>query len=143
LLHIPTRRLLPATPRLFILNGLEFDYESKAPSPENWLKFLDQLWPKDTESIQTLQEWIGYLLTALTFLQKLLLIIGPKRRATRPHRRTHALHFRRRSADDSAQVPPRLERVPPDALRDPDQRAPEDRGRLRDARLPLHHPGAD
>jgi len=79
LLHIPTRRLLPATPRLFILNGLEFDYESKAPSPENWLKFLDQLWPKDTESIQTLQEWIGYLLTALTFLQKILMIIGPKR----------------------------------------------------------------
>jgi putative DNA primase/helicase len=45
LLHIPTRRLLPATPRLFILNGLEFDYDPEAPPPANWLNFLDQLGP--------------------------------------------------------------------------------------------------
>jgi putative DNA primase/helicase len=79
LLHIPTRRLLPATPQFFTLNGLEFDYDSNAPPPSKWLNFLDQLWPEDTESKNTLQEWIGYLLTPETRLQKMLMLIGPKR----------------------------------------------------------------
>jgi putative DNA primase/helicase len=79
LLYIPTRQLVPATPNFFTLNGLEFDYDPDAPPPYEWLNFLDQLWPEDSESRDTLQEWIGYLLTPETRLQKMLMVIGPKR----------------------------------------------------------------
>jgi putative DNA primase/helicase len=46
---------------------------------ENWLSFLNQLWPNDPESQGTLQEWMGYLLTPRTHLQKILMIVGPPR----------------------------------------------------------------
>src|SRR5690606_33425381 len=35
--------------------------------------------PDDPEAIQTLQEWFGYVLTPWTALQKMLLLVGPKR----------------------------------------------------------------
>jgi putative DNA primase/helicase len=44
-----------------------------------WLDFLNDLWPDDAESIDTLQEIAGYLLTARTDLQKFFMIIGPPR----------------------------------------------------------------
>jgi putative DNA primase/helicase len=37
------------------------------------------LWPNDPQSIATLQEWFGYLLTLDTRQQKILLLVGPKR----------------------------------------------------------------
>jgi putative DNA primase/helicase len=52
---------------------------TRAPRPKNWHRFLKQIWPNDTESIRALQEFIGYLLTPLTYFQKILMIIGPKR----------------------------------------------------------------
>jgi hypothetical protein len=79
LLHIPTRKLLPPTPEFFTLNGIHFEFNSNAPRPENWLRFLDQLWPDDSPSIQSVQEWIGYLLTPRTLFQKIFMIVGPKR----------------------------------------------------------------
>jgi putative DNA primase/helicase len=79
LLYIPTRALLAATPAFFTLNGLDFAYDSLAPSPECWLRFLEDLWPADVESRETLQEWIGYLLTPRTHFQKIGMIVGPKR----------------------------------------------------------------
>lgn len=79
LLHIPTRTLLPATPAFFGVNGLEFAYDPNAPAPENWLWFLSELWPDDTDSRDTLQELIGYLLTPRTQFQKIAMIVGPKR----------------------------------------------------------------
>src|SRR5262249_23877058 len=79
LLHIPTRRLLNSDPQFFTLNGIQFDNDALASMPAAWLAFLDQLWPDDTESIETLQEWIGYLLTARTHFQKMLMLVGPKR----------------------------------------------------------------
>jgi putative DNA primase/helicase len=79
LLHIPTRRLLPLTPAFFSLNGLAFEYEPHARDPTNWLRFLHDLWPDDQESRDTLQEVIGYLLTPRTHLQKIVMLIGPKR----------------------------------------------------------------
>jgi putative DNA primase/helicase len=78
-LHIPTRRQLPATPRLFTTNALEFDYDPAAPTPSRWLAFLDQLWGSDTQQIELLQEWAGYCLTANTSQQKMLLMVGPRR----------------------------------------------------------------
>ena len=79
LLHIPTRELLSATPKFFSMNPLEFDFDPNAGEPEEWLKFLDQLWGKDFESIQTVQEWLGLLITTRMHFQKMLLIIGPQR----------------------------------------------------------------
>jgi putative DNA primase/helicase len=79
LLHIPTRELLPHTPAFFTLHGLDFAVDPHAPPPVHWLRFLDELWPTDQTSRDTLQEWIGYCLTPRTHLQKICLLVGPKR----------------------------------------------------------------
>ncbi len=67
------------TPRLFATVCLPVDYDPSAPSPTNWLAFLRSLWPDDQESIDTLQEIFGLLLTPITKFQKLFLLVGPKR----------------------------------------------------------------
>ncbi len=79
LLHIPTRGWIPATRAFFGLNAVDFDYDASAPHPVAWQRFLDQLWPGDAESIETLQEIFGLALTGDTSFQKLFLLIGPKR----------------------------------------------------------------
>lgn len=81
LLHLPTGELLPATPALFTRNALDFAHDPGAPEPERWLKFLQEVWPDDDEAdcITALQEFMGYLLTPDTSLQKALLIVGRKR----------------------------------------------------------------
>jgi len=79
LLHLPTRQLLSSTPQFFTLTSVDFPYNPKAPRPENWLGFLSQLWPDDSQSAETLQEWTGYLLTQRTHFQKALMLVGPKR----------------------------------------------------------------
>ncbi|HZL95433.1 MAG TPA: phage/plasmid primase, P4 family, partial [Vicinamibacterales bacterium] len=79
LLHIPSRTLHASTPNFFTLNGIDFDYAPAAPSPAAWLAFLNQLWPDDDESRETLQEIFGYALTPDTRFQKILMLIGPKR----------------------------------------------------------------
>jgi putative DNA primase/helicase len=70
---------LPCSPRLFSPNCLDFDFDLSAPRPAAWLDFLDRLWPDDPQSIGTLQEWFGYVLTPDTRLQKILLLVGPRR----------------------------------------------------------------
>ncbi|MCG3180457.1 MAG: hypothetical protein BIFFINMI_02818 [Phycisphaerae bacterium] len=78
-LHIPTATTFPATPALFNINSLEFDYDPAAAVPAKWLAFLQELWPDDQQSIDLLQEWFGYCLTVDTSQQKMLLLLGPKR----------------------------------------------------------------
>lgn len=48
-----------------------------APKPTRWLKFLEELWPDDTESCILLQEWFGLTLVPVTSFQKALLLVGP------------------------------------------------------------------
>lgn len=79
LLHLPRRVLLPHTPAFFGHVGLEFPYDRKAPAPTRWLRFLNDLWPGDPGSQETLQDIFGYLLTQDTRQQKLFLVVGPKR----------------------------------------------------------------
>jgi putative DNA primase/helicase len=79
LLHLPTRRMLPATPRFFNMNAVPFAFDPHAAVPAHWLQFLGQVWPDDSEAVGTLQEVFGYLLTPDTSQQKLFLIVGPKR----------------------------------------------------------------
>lgn len=80
LLHIPTRKWIASTPTLFATSALTFDYDAGAPMPARWLRFLQEaLWPGDAASVAALQEWFGYCLTGWTSLQKMLLLVGPKR----------------------------------------------------------------
>ena len=78
-LHHPSRALLPSTDRLFCTSALDFDFTPEAPAPTEWLKFLRSLWPEDPESISTLAEMFGYLLTDDTSQQKMFMLIGPPR----------------------------------------------------------------
>jgi putative DNA primase/helicase len=79
LLCLPDRALLPHTPTFFTYNSVDFDYADGAPQPDHWLCFLSQLWPDDPESIDTLQEMVGLMLTGETRHQKAFLLVGPKR----------------------------------------------------------------
>lgn len=79
LLHLPSGRLLPPTPAFFTLAASDVAFDPDAAEPSEWFRFLDQVWPGDHESIDTLQEIFGYLLSADTSQQKIPLIVGPKR----------------------------------------------------------------
>lgn len=79
LLHLPTRALYPSSAQFFALSGLAFPFTKTTVPPVEWLRFLHELWPEDADSQETLQEWIGYCLTARTHFQKMLLLVGPKR----------------------------------------------------------------
>lgn len=79
LLDVVTGELHPHTPAYFNQIAVPFDYDPDAADPTEWLKFLGQLWPDDPESIKTLQEWLGYVLSGRTDLHKILLMLGPKR----------------------------------------------------------------
>ncbi|TWU04181.1 hypothetical protein CA54_60630 [Symmachiella macrocystis] len=79
MLHLPTGNLLISTPRFFTNNALEFDLDPEAPSPQEWLKFVTQLFGNDRESLELLQDWFGYCLTSDTSQQKMLLMVGPTR----------------------------------------------------------------
>ena len=79
LLDLPTRKLEPPTPAFFATSGIGAQYRPDAPTPTEWLAFLDDLWGADLESIHTMQEWFGLCLCADTRYQKMLMIVGPTR----------------------------------------------------------------
>ena len=79
LLHLPKRTLLPHTPNFFSVNAVDYRYETLGQEPVVWLGFLRSIWGDDQESIDTLQELFGLLLTHDTSQQKMFLVVGPKR----------------------------------------------------------------
>ncbi|ABE43265.1 phage/plasmid primase, P4 family [Polaromonas sp. JS666] len=79
IMHLPSRTLRPHDAQLFTTTGLPFAYDANAEPPMAWLRFLRELWPDDAESRETLQEFFGYLLTADSSRQKILMVVGPKR----------------------------------------------------------------
>jgi putative DNA primase/helicase len=84
LIHLPSlvvkkRHFIDSTPRFFSPNCLDFDFNLAAAPPTEWLTFLNKLWPDDSQSIETLQECFGYLLTPDTRLQKIFMLVGPRR----------------------------------------------------------------
>jgi putative DNA primase/helicase len=79
LIHLPSGKIIDNTPEFFTYNALDFAYDEHAPEPEQFLNFLQQLWPNDPESISTLQEIFGYCLTGDTRQQKAFLLVGPRR----------------------------------------------------------------
>jgi putative DNA primase/helicase len=80
LFDLSTRTLHSHTAALFNLVSVPFDYDKDAGAePTVWLEFLNSLWPEDPESIALLQEYMGYILSGRTDMQKMLLLIGPTR----------------------------------------------------------------
>ncbi|MEM7577507.1 MAG: phage/plasmid primase, P4 family, partial [Planctomycetota bacterium] len=79
LLHLPTGTEYPATPRFFSINALDYDPDPDETMPEEWFRFLEQVFGDDDASIQLLQEWMGYCLVGDTSHQKMLLMVGPRR----------------------------------------------------------------
>ena len=72
-------QLYAHTPQLFSVSTLAYDYDPNAPPPVNWLKVLNDQWANDPETIDTIHEIFGYLLTGDTRMQKIFLWIGPTR----------------------------------------------------------------
>lgn len=79
LLEVGSRRLIPHTPLLFTRNTLPYAWGAAEGVPEQWLQFLNEVFDGDQEQIATLQEIAGYLLTPDTSLQKIFLLLGPRR----------------------------------------------------------------
>ena len=84
-LDVRTRVLHPKTPCFYIHNAVTFEYDPHPTEPTEFHRFLKSLWTDersgeiDDQSIATLQEIFGYLLVGATRLQKVFMIIGPKR----------------------------------------------------------------
>ena len=62
------------TEREVCANRLPVRYVPDAPTPERWLRFLDDL--LEPEDIPTLQEYVGYCLIPSTKAQKMLMLTG-------------------------------------------------------------------
>ncbi len=86
LIHLPSFAenkdvfAMPATPRFFTQNALDYEFDPDAKEPAEWLNFLSEyLWKNDPQSILMLQEWFGYCLLPDTSQEKILMLIGPPR----------------------------------------------------------------
>ena len=76
--HLEDSILMPHSLGFFTQNSLPFAYDQSATCPI-WDAFLQSVWQDDQESIDTLQEMFGYILSGDTRQQKFFNIIGPRR----------------------------------------------------------------
>jgi putative DNA primase/helicase len=72
-------QLYAYTPQLFSVSKLAYDYDPNASMPDHWFKLLFDQWKYDAETIHTIHEILGYLLTPDNRMQKIFLWIGPSR----------------------------------------------------------------
>jgi len=84
LLDLNTRELRPTTPEHFGQRILPYEYRSmtaddRAVILDPWMTFLNSLWREGAAEIDLLQEWIGYLASGETHLQKMMMLVGPPR----------------------------------------------------------------
>lgn len=84
ILHLPSlfsggEFLMPPTPRLLTTAACDYNFNNGAPEPKAWFKFLAEVWEDDQQTIDTLQEIAGYLLTTDTSQQRIFLLLGPTR----------------------------------------------------------------
>lgn len=78
ILHIPSRELTAHDPNFFCTNILPYAYD-KNNDPKQFKKFINEIFDNDEESINTIQEMIGYCITFDTSLQKMFMLLGPPR----------------------------------------------------------------
>ena len=67
------------SPIFFTTFGLDYPILQTTTPPARWLGFLASVLPDDQEARETLQEFMGYLLTHDTHQQKMMVWIGPTR----------------------------------------------------------------
>jgi putative DNA primase/helicase len=83
LLHIPSRKLYPATAKFFTLTGLPIVYDAKAPEPERWNDFLKEVTADGDDArpeLATLiRQMIGYCISSDTSMQKIFFLCGRTR----------------------------------------------------------------
>jgi putative DNA primase/helicase len=73
-----TMETRPLTHRLWSHTALDFDWDPSAECP-TWERFCDDLFPGDVESVQCLEEMMGYCMTGDTVMEKAFEMIGPRR----------------------------------------------------------------
>lgn len=78
-LYIPTMEIFPPSPHWFNLGRLDFDYDPDRRLAPAWIDFLASLFKDDLQSMDTLMEMIGLLISSITKFQKMFCIIGPPR----------------------------------------------------------------
>lgn len=74
-----TMELEGNSPDFFNLSSIEFPYDEQDGVITEWDKFLKSVWPNDQESIDTLQEMIGYIVSGFRGYHKVFALIGPTR----------------------------------------------------------------
>lgn len=85
IIHLPSlsagakHHKIAATPAYFNSVATDYEFDPSAAEPVKWLRFLDELFDGDSESIELLRQWFGYCLTGDTRQQKIMLMLGPKR----------------------------------------------------------------
>jgi putative DNA primase/helicase len=73
-------RLLPHTPHFFSTRKtLLYPYEPAAAACPAWTKYCDSQWGDDPDTVQLLEELLGYFLSGRTDLQIIVLLIGASR----------------------------------------------------------------
>jgi len=80
LVHVATGTVIDAAPlEFFHLATSAFNYESDAGEPVQWLQFLNQIFEDDAQSVAATKQMFGYVLSGKLHLQKIFLLIGPRR----------------------------------------------------------------
>lgn len=77
-LALPSRTVLPHDPAWFSPVGLPYSYDPEARCP-TWERYVADKWGDQPETIRTLRQWFGYLVSGRTDQHKALLLVGPTR----------------------------------------------------------------
>lgn len=73
---VPTGTLLAHDPNRFNMQSVPFDFDATAQAP-TWEWFLNDVLPADAQAF--LQEWLGYLISGRTDLEKIANLVGRRR----------------------------------------------------------------
>jgi putative DNA primase/helicase len=79
LLDVKTRQLLPHDPRFFNVVAVPFAYDATIRVSRHWRRFLQAVWPRDSESRKSLAQWFGYIVSGRLDLQKIYFLVGETR----------------------------------------------------------------
>lgn len=79
LVDVVTGDLHPHDRAYFNRHVLPTEYDPAAPPPTEWLKFLHGAFDDDTQSVELLAEWFGYVVSGRCDLHKMLALIGASR----------------------------------------------------------------
>jgi putative DNA primase/helicase len=76
--HNVDGKTYPHDPRLWLHDGVDFDYDPNAHCP-TWEWFLKELFPTDDEAREAIEQFLGYGMTIDNQFEKAALWIGPPR----------------------------------------------------------------